>query len=62
MRSEKMIKRLSKENPGLLILYFVIATVIIANIFVAGYWFGRTRQLSEAARRVSIGAVASPTR
>jgi hypothetical protein len=39
-------KNLTK-NPFLLLTYTAIALALVINIFVAGYWFGRTRQLKE---------------
>jgi hypothetical protein len=35
------------QNPALLLIYILIASVMVANIFVSGYLFGRAHQIIE---------------
>jgi hypothetical protein len=59
MAATKRLKKLS-ENPILLFFYFLIALVVVANIFISGYWFGRTRQVLDNSRlQSSASATAS---
>lgn len=49
------MEKLTKD-PFLLLAYLIIAMVVIANIFVSGYWFGRTRQVLEDIRPNEVSA------
>lgn len=42
----KSLKTL-KENPYMLFVYVVISLALVLNIFVAGYWYGRTKEFSQ---------------
>ena len=56
MPNTKLAKKL-KGNPVLLFFYFLIALVVVANIFISGYWFGRTRQVLDNSRLQSSASV-----
>ena len=58
MAATKRLKKLS-ENPVLLFFYFLIALVVVANIFISGYWFGRTRQVLDNSRLQSSASASS---
>lgn len=56
------MKKTLTDNPLLLVVYLLIAIVIIANIFVSGYWFGRGKQVLEGIRPNQAAAESVPTR
>ena len=47
---KKAGKNLVPDNPAVFIIYAVIATALVLNIFIAGFWFGRKYQLKEGYR------------
>lgn len=53
--------RLTKD-PFLFLIYFLIAAVVIANIFISGYWFGRSRQVLDEIRPIEAAVAPSPKR
>ncbi len=52
MKKKLRIKELA-ENPVMLIIYVIIASVMVANIFISGYLFGRAHQTIESLRPVT---------
>jgi hypothetical protein len=48
------------KDPVLFFIYFLIAMVVIANVFVSGYWLGRTHQILDDIRPAQAEATASP--
>lgn len=54
-----MWDELSKD-PVLLLIYFVIAIVVIINVFISGYWLGRTHQILDDIRPANVVTAVSP--
>ena len=40
------------QNPAMLIIYIAIAIIMVANIFISGYLFGRAHQTIDDLRPV----------
>lgn len=56
------MKKHLPSDPALIVIYSVIAIVIIANIFISGYWFGRAQETLSQIRPVQAEASAAPVR
>lgn len=54
-----MWDELTKDRV-LLFIYFVIAMVVIANVFVSGYWLGRTHQILDDIQPVQAEVLLTP--
>lgn len=50
------------ENPLLILVYFLIALVLVLNIFVSGYWYGRTQEISKNVLPARVAAQSAPMR
>ena len=51
-RNQWSLKELS-QNPAMLIIYIAIAIIMVANIFISGYLFGRAHQTIDDLRPVT---------
>lgn len=53
MKKKFILKDLT-ENPLLLFIYIFISIILVANVFISGYLFGRAHQILENPRPTAV--------